>query len=109
MKNKKIPKKLQAILWSVDVSKLDLERDKWYIIYQVLIYGDFNDIGWLLETYGKGEVVNVFLNKPSKNYPAVIYNFIKNYILGLSDEVLDKNSYVTSIHGPVRPRAAAGF
>ena len=33
----KIPKSFQGILWSANIKNLDLERDKGYIIHQVLM------------------------------------------------------------------------
>lgn len=109
MSNTAIPKKLQPILWSMDVKLLDIKRDKGYIINQVLIYGTLDEIKWLFDTYSKREVVRVFLAKPSKIYPKEVYFFIKNFILSLKDKVLDEQDYVTSISGYTRPRAAKGI
>ena len=105
MTKRKIPKRLQAVLWSCDIKDLDPERDKRYIIHQVLRYGTLNDINWLFHTYSREKVRNVFLKHPSKNYGKESLYFIKDYILGLKNQELDQDSYVTSIHGPVRPRA----
>ncbi|EKD64953.1 MAG: hypothetical protein ACD_50C00232G0002 [uncultured bacterium] len=105
----KIPKNLQSVLWSTDINLLDLERDKGYIIHQVLIYGSFDDIRWLFQTYSKKEVLEVFLNHPSKNYPREVFYFIKNFVLSLKPVKLAEEKYVTSISGPVRPRAAERF
>ena len=106
MSDKKIPKKLQPILWSTDVRLLDIEKHKRYIINQVLIYGTMDEIRWLFATYSKEEVVRVFLTKPTKMYPKEVYCFIKNFILNLKDKELDEQDYVTSISGQTRPRAA---
>ena len=101
-----IPKHLQSVLWSTDVQKLDSEKDKTYIIHQVLIYGTLEDIRWLFQTYSKQEIRTVFLTVPYKNYPRVVFHFIKNYILNLKAQTIDEDLYVTSIHGSVRPRTA---
>lgn len=101
----KIPKHLQAVLWSTDVDKLDLERDKEYIIHQVLQYGTFTDIKWLFNIYSKQKVSDVFVLSPSKIYFQPVYNFVKNYVLGLNNIKLDADAYTTSISGPVRQRA----
>lgn len=100
-----IPSSLQSILWSVDVKHLEPDRDKGYIIHQVLNYGSFVDLRWLLQTYSKNDIIDVFVNQPSKTYPKPVFQFVKNYILGLKNRSLDENAYITSIHGPVRPRA----
>ena len=100
------PKSLQGILWSTDVDRLDLEKDKHYIIHQVLIYGDLSELSWLFDTYSKEEVVRVFLSGPAKLYPKEVYHFVKNYLLGLRNRDLDEQDYVTSFIGPVRQRTA---
>src|SRR3989344_8093476 len=104
MHSTKVPKKLQPILWSVDVNKLDLEQDKGYIINQVLIYGTLEEIKWLFNTYSKEEIARYFLTRPQKIYPKEVYYFVKNYILSLKDKIQDEQDYVTSISGPIRQR-----
>lgn len=103
-----IPKHLQGILWSVDINQLDLERDKSYIIHQILKYGSFANISWLFKTYSKQNIAQTFIEKPSKSYPKSVFYFIKNYVLSLGDKKLNENEYITSISGPIRQRAAAG-
>ena len=105
----KIPKRLQAVLWSADISKLNIEKHKDYITHQVLIYGSFSDIRWLFKTYSKKEIANTFVNQPSKNYPREVFHFIKNHLLMLKDLNLNEDNYVTSILGPVRQRASRSF
>jgi len=39
MKKRKIPKFLQGVLWSVEVDDLDLQKDRAYIVNQILVYG----------------------------------------------------------------------
>lgn len=105
MGSKIIPKKLQAILWSTDVSHLDIKRDKGYIIHQILIYGTFEELQWLFSTYSKKEIVDVFINNPQKLYPKSMFYFVKNFILHLKDKNLSEGRYVTSISGKIIPRA----
>ncbi len=102
----KIPSRLQPILWSVDVNHLDIEKHKGYIIHQVLRFGSMDDLRWLFNTYGKKEIRDVFITRPTKNYFNKDFYFVKNYILGLKNINLDEDDYVTSIHGKIRPRAA---
>ena len=106
MNKRKIPKKLQPILWSVNVNHLDLNKDKEYIIHQVLIYGTLSEIKWLFDTYSKKDITKVFINSPSKNYPRVVFLFVKNFILKLRNKILNEEKYVTSIHGTIRQRAS---
>ncbi len=104
MSSKAIPKKLQPILWSTDVKLLDLEKNKGYIINQVLIYGTLDEIKWLFDTYSKREVIDVFINKPQKHYPRSTFYFVKNFILQLRDRKLDEEKYAAPISGPNVPR-----
>lgn len=100
------PRNLQGILWSVDVDSLNLEKDKDYIINQVLLYGDLGELHWLFTTYGRKGVTDVFLKHPMKMYFKQPFHFIKNYLLPLAQTPLDEEDYVTSISGPVRQRTA---
>lgn len=106
MRSTAVPKKLQPILWSTDVKLLDIQRDKGYIIHQVLIYGTFEELQWLFLKYSKKEIIEVFINNPQKIYPRIIFHFIKNFILQLKDKKLSEGKYVTSISGPIVQRAA---
>ncbi len=98
------PKNLQAILWSADVNKMDLQKDKHYVIHQVLIYGTITEIQWLLHTYGMQNVINVFIGEPARWYSKKVFYFVKNYILPLRNKKLYEDDYVTSVYGPIRQR-----
>lgn len=100
------PKSLQGILWSTDVKRLDLEKNKGYIIHQLLLYGDLSELHWLFHTYSKKTIIDVFLSHPAKLYEKEGFQFVKNYLLGLQKVSLDEEDYVTSFVGPVRQRAA---
>ena len=88
-----VPKTLQAVLWSRNVSKLDIKRDKNYIIHQVLMYGSLEDIKWLKKTYKPGDIKKEFIQKPRKLYTIPAYNFIKQYLLGINKS-LQEDRYV---------------
>ena len=109
MKTATIPKKLQPILWSTDIKLLDIEKHKGYIIHQVLLYGTFEELQWLFDTYSKKEIIDVFINIPQKIYPRSMYYFVKNFILQLKDKNLSEGAYVTSISGKIIPRATRGI
>ena len=91
---KKIPKSLRPILWSANSRNLDQERDKNYIVHQVLLYGDFSNIKWLFKIYSLENVRQVFLFSPKKIYPKPIFRFIKNFILDLKKVNLDEEKYI---------------
>jgi len=97
-KKNKIPYRLQGILWSVNVKNLDLEKDKNYIIHQVLMYGDLNEIKWLFKVYSKKEIRNVFEEAPRKIYSPQAFNFIKNIILDLKRKSISPQKYVATLY-----------
>lgn len=94
----KIPKRFQGIFWSVPVEKLDLEKHQAYIIHQILMYGTLADIRWLLKTYPKGTILEIFKKRPQKIYTKEAFNFIKNFVLDLKEVNLPLPKYVNSLH-----------
>jgi len=63
MKNIKIiPKSFQRSLWSYDINKINLERDKKEVITQVLNHGDWQDIKKLFELYSEEEIKKLVRN-----------------------------------------------
>lgn len=97
-RNKKIPKTLQGILWSADIKNLDLKKNKVYIIHQVLMYGDLDEIAWLFRAYSKEEIRKIFETMPLKIYTPQIFNFVKNIILGLKGKSLPIQKYVATLY-----------
>ena len=94
----KIPQEFQGILWLVNVKNLDLEKNKVYIIHQILMYGDLKEIAWLFKVYSKKEVKKVFEEAPMKIYSPQGFHFIKNIILGLKKKPLSPKKYVTALY-----------
>lgn len=97
MKKKKVPKFLQPYLWSVPVGNLDADRDKVYIIHQILSYGDIAALRWLLETYHKEVIRRVFALHPKRIYLPSVFYFVKNFVLGLEHKKLTARAYVKSL------------
>jgi len=93
---KQIPQSLQGILWSKNVQTLDLEKDKVYIIHQVLNYGSLQQIKWLFDIYSPKKVRAIFSNYPCKIYRPSIFYFVKNFILDLKNKTLSEKNYVRS-------------
>lgn len=92
--SQKIFNSLQGILWSKNIKNLNLERDKIYIIHQVLSYGNLQQIKWLFKIYGLKEIQRVFLKHPKKIYAAPVFYFVKNFILDLKNKKLNSQKYV---------------
>ena len=54
-----IPSNFQGVFWSRDIQNLDLQKDKDYIIHQILAFGSLEQIKWLKSSYGKDEIRNI--------------------------------------------------
>ncbi len=76
----KIPQYISPFLWSYDVDKLDLVRDKKRIITNVLNLGTKKATEWLFGVYGKNEIKEIVSNplpgewtKKSLNFWSLIF------------------------------------
>lgn len=99
-----IPKNLQGVLWSIPVEDLDLQRNRNYIIHQILAYGTWENLKWLFKAYSSEEIKFVFLNHPEKDYTFPAFNFTKNILLNLNSTFVDQTSYVRSFPRNIRPK-----
>ncbi|NCQ65949.1 MAG: hypothetical protein COZ34_00315 [Candidatus Pacebacteria bacterium CG_4_10_14_3_um_filter_34_15] len=90
-----IPKSTQKIFWSCKPSTLDSQKHKEYIVHQVLQHGDLEDYRWLKEQYSRQEIKDIFISKPRPTYQSQTFNFIKNFLLKISQS-LPKERYVKS-------------
>lgn len=98
----KIPKKLQGILWSAAIQDLDLEKNKGYIINQILSLGVLEELRWLFRTYPLSIIKKTFLEKPAKIYTFSSFNFCKNILLRLGKIDLPPNRYVKTLPRDIR-------
>ncbi len=89
----KVPKKLQSVLWSTNTDHLDLEKDKYYIIHQILSFGRLDEIVWLLKTYSKKTITDIFMQS-FKDYRRQRFYLVKDAILGLKQWHPDERYYV---------------
>jgi len=64
---KKIPPYIASCLWSYDIPKLDLQKDKEIIIAQVLNYGDLKAIKWLYKIYPE-QVIKEVVKNPRRGF-----------------------------------------
>lgn len=92
-----VPQRLQSVLWSADVRKLDLEQNKAYIIHQILSYGGMDEILWLFKKYKLSEIIKTFTTVPFKDYRKTRFYFIKNILLHLEDKDMNELLYVKNI------------
>lgn len=62
MKGSTIPSHLQTALWSVDINRLNLKKDKNYIITQVLNFGSRKDQNWLFNNYDTNVIKEILIH-----------------------------------------------
>ncbi len=101
-RSRKILRHWRGIFWSADIEKLDWEKDKAYIIHQVLMYGNLEDIKQLFQIYSPEEIQTTFRKEPLKIYTPQAFNFVKNFIVGLRKENLPEEKYVSTIYDKPR-------
>ena len=76
-----IPPSIHPFLWSYDVEKLDMERDKKRIITNVLNLGTAQATKWLFRVYSREDIKETVANpltgewsKKSLNFWSIIFN-----------------------------------
>lgn len=87
-KDKAVPAIFKAFLWSYDFDKLDLEKDKERIIFNVLNLGSKEATDLLFKIYSKQDIKNVIKHprpgewhKKSLNYWSLVFNVqVKNVL-----------------------------
>lgn len=77
---------------------MDLERDKAYIVNQVLAYGTLDEIRWLMKTYGKKTVKEVFLNQPMRVYTKPCFALMKNAMFDLKEVDIPEEKYIQAFY-----------
>lgn len=61
-KTKRVPKQFQRALWSYNINKMDLVKDKKEIISQVLNHGSWEDLKILYKIYKEREIKDIIKN-----------------------------------------------
>ncbi len=79
-----------------------MERDKNYIIPQILAFGGLKKIKWPLKVYGRSEARKVFLENPQPIFTSSLLHFVKNFILGIRKKEINDRKYLVNIIGAVR-------
>lgn len=97
-KTQKLPEFLQPALWSYDINALDLEEDKYLIITQVLNYGTWHEVKWLLRRYSDEEIKQVVKNPRRGVWLRKVLNFWTT-IYGIQ---LDPETFEDAIFEPTK-------
>ncbi|MBI2087081.1 MAG: hypothetical protein HYT69_02835 [Candidatus Zambryskibacteria bacterium] len=60
--NNNIPDFIGTFLWSYDLSKIDLQKDKKRIITNILNYGTKRATDWLFSVYSNDDIIETIRN-----------------------------------------------
>ena len=60
-----LPAFFRPLLWSYDISRVDLQRDRKVIMVNTLNYGDLKHWRWLVSFYGADEVREMITRLPA--------------------------------------------
>lgn len=71
-----LPDFFRPILWSYDIRRIDVARDRKAIIVQALNYGDLEHWRWLVHTYGKEEIRKVLAGLPMTEFRSRVRRLI---------------------------------
>jgi len=79
-----LPKNFKTLLWSYDISRLDVERDKNRIIINTINYGDLSHWRWLVEMYSAQEIKKIIETTPVSEFRPQALKLI-SLLLGISE------------------------
>ena len=54
-----LPEFLKSNFWFVEFNKLDIDKDKKFIVFQILNHGSSRDWEWLFDTYPHNEIKQI--------------------------------------------------
>ena len=60
MKAKKLPKSLYKFFWDVDVTKLDLDDKRYFVIQRLLDKGNLEAVRWVRKNYSNQDITAAF-------------------------------------------------
>ena len=70
-----MPIDLKKYFWDTQFEKLDLRRNKRYIISRLYCYGDLKAIKWIKETYSKEDIEEVAMK--SRDLKPLVANYLR--------------------------------
>lgn len=71
--NMEIPEYIKMVLWDIDTEELDLKKHWFFIIERIMVYGNENDVQWMLGTFSQEQLIEVV--KKSRNLNRKTANF----------------------------------
>ena len=84
----KIPKFLKKYFWDVEFNKIDLKKNRTYILRRILEFGDEKAVAWMWKNFKKTEIKYVLshfrgYSQKSANYWALLLNMDRKEVLCL--------------------------
>ncbi|MGC8722152.1 MAG: DUF6922 domain-containing protein [Caldisericaceae bacterium] len=83
--NMEMPEYVRTVLWDVDPGAIDLKRHWFFVIERIMVYGNENDVQWMLGTFSKEQLIEVVkksrnLNWKTANFWALHFDIDKRKI-----------------------------
>jgi len=84
-----LPKHLHKYFWDTDVKAVDAKKDRDYIIWKLLEYGDINDLKWMFKSFSIRSIKKILMTRRGLSLKAVnfwrlFFDIPKNKILCLN-------------------------
>jgi len=84
----KIPEFLKKYFWDVEFNKIDLKKNRTYILRRILEFGDEKAVDWMWKNFKKTEIRYVLshfrgCSQKSANYWALLLNMDRKEVLCL--------------------------
>jgi hypothetical protein len=92
----KAPSFLQRVLWSYNLSAIDLEKDKELVIQQVLNYGGWKEVRWLFRNYPENDI-KIVVARPDRG---IWFRPVLTFWTTIYNIKLDKETFENAIYEP---------
>ena len=70
-----MPEELKKYFWDTEFEKLDIQKNKRYIISRLYCYGDLKALRWVKENYSNEDIEDVARN--CRNLKPLVANYLK--------------------------------
>jgi len=85
---KKLPQFLNKYFWDVELEKIDLRKNKVYVLRRILEYGDERAVVWMWKNFKKSEIIDVLskfrgCSPKSANFWALLLDVPREEVLCL--------------------------
>ena len=89
-----IPEYIQPFLWSYDIAKMDIQRNRKRIILNILNLGDVKAVKWLFKMYKKEEIKKVIENSSLGEWNKKSLNFWKLFFSIQDGQIVERKQRI---------------